>query len=254
MSWHLIWKLARQRFRQRYHASPFGLLSVFAVPLLTLVILSLVFGSVLALRWQQGDVTIYPLILFSGLLVHFFVADCLVQGPNLCREFAPLIKQTSVSTATLGTVVVLDLMGLLLISLVVFSLILSWLGLASIWLLAGAAYLIVVLTPLGLGLIWLTATLGIAWPSFSTLTGAFASALLLLSPILYPLERVPADWQVWFWLNPATAIVENFRALVLLQQPPDVVQLLLPVLVLMVCAGLSYLLFNRARTNIQDLL
>jgi lipopolysaccharide transport system permease protein len=49
--------------------------------------------------------------------------------------------------------------------------------------------------------------------------------LIFLAPILYPLQRVPAEFSALLWINPATPLVKGYHTIVLQGQFPDPVDI-----------------------------
>lgn len=110
------------------------------------------------------------------------------------------------------------------------------------------------LLPLGLGLGWLLSALSAYFRDLAQLTSLVATGMLLLSPVLYPLDRVPESVRGFFMLNPLTLPVENLRALLFYGQVPSATDLLLPLAVSVVFALLARLVFRRLRPGFYDVL
>jgi len=106
--WPLVMRLTRQRIGSRYSASLLGVAWAFLLPLLMVSLLALVFGEILAVRWQVGDIEAYGAVLFSGLVIHLFVADCLSSAPSLVTSHAHYVKSTTFPLHILPWTMVLD--------------------------------------------------------------------------------------------------------------------------------------------------
>ena len=75
----LTFELAKRDVLGRYRGASFGLLWSLISPFLMLLVYSFAFGFVMKARWPQGagGGTNYSIILFVGLIVHGFFAECL---------------------------------------------------------------------------------------------------------------------------------------------------------------------------------
>jgi lipopolysaccharide transport system permease protein len=72
-----------------------------------------------------------------------------------------------------------------------------------------------------LGLAYFLASLGVFVRDIGNLVGLAVTALLFLSPVMYPLSKLPAEMQAVLALNPLSPIVDNFRRVVLECRLPD---------------------------------
>ena len=68
---------------------------------------------------------------------------------------------------------------------------------------------------LALGLALFTSILGEETRDMRLLIAQVTPVWYLLTPILYPLSSVPAQWRTWMILNPMTGVVETFKYAVL---------------------------------------
>lgn len=251
---HLISTLARQQLADRFRGSLFGWLWTALGPLLTILLLSFVFGDLLKVRWNVDSAPAYPIVLFGGLIVHFFLAECLVRAPTLIQERPEYVHKMVFPLHIVGAVLVLESTMLLLASLAVF-LPMTWLfGIrpSAQWVL-----LPVVLLPLplyGLAIAWGLGALGPYVPDLKQLAAPAASALLLLSPVLYPLESVPAALQPYYYLNPTTAVVQNLRQTIFSESVPDPITLALPLLASLLLALAAKAIFDKLKRGFADVI
>ena len=64
-------------------------------PLILLGVYTFVFGTILEIRWvtQSGGNAEFAAILFSGMLVHGILAECLTQGMTLFLSTGEVLHQ-----------------------------------------------------------------------------------------------------------------------------------------------------------------
>ena len=89
----LLGRMARQDINSRYQGSMFGLLWSMATPLLLLSAYWLVLGRILQARWGDLPGASYPVVLFSGLVVHLFLAEVVGRAPALVIEHQTYVKK-----------------------------------------------------------------------------------------------------------------------------------------------------------------
>ena len=238
----------------RYSGSFLGVGWAFLLPLLMVGLLAFVFGELLAVRWQVGEIEAYGAVLFSGLVIHLFVAECLATAPTLVLAHAHYVKSTTFPLHILPWTLVLDagfhLLAGVLMLLVVAVAFGFQLQATLLWL----PLVLLPLLPLGLGLGWLLSSLSAYFRDLAQVTNLLATGMLLLSPVLYPLDRVPAALQKFYLLNPLTLPVENLRAILFYSETPPLIDLLLPLVASLAFCFVARAVFFRLQSGFYDVL
>ena len=250
----LLKQLTRQRVSGRYRNSLLGVSWALVLPLLMVGLLGLVFGDVLAIRWQIGDTDAYAVVLFGGLLVHLFVADCVGKAPMLVLGHAHYVKSTRFPMHLLSWAMVLDALFHLFMGVVVLLLLALWFGFSPVTSWLALPIVLLPLLPLGLGIGWSLSALSVYFRDLVELVSLATTGMLLLSPVLYPLDRVPATLRPLYQLNPLTLPVENLRAVVFHGSLPTAFELCVPLLVSCAFALVARWLFHRLRAGFYDVL
>lgn len=221
----LILQLTQREISSRYRGSVMGVAWSFINPLLLLTIYTFVFSSVFKARWGVGtgseSKVDFALILFAGLIIHGFCAECINSAPKLILSNVNYVKKVvfpiEILTMT-STLNALFHFGVSLAVLLATQLFFNH----SIPL--TALYFPLVILPLVfmmIGISWLLAALGTYIRDIGQITGMAVTALLFLSPVFYPISALPVEYQGWLYLNPLTAVIENGRATLLFGQLPD---------------------------------
>ena len=192
-----------------------GLLWSLLLPCVMLAVYVFVFGYVFTPVRKVGDGALSPafaLSLFAGMLLHGMLGECLSRAPAAVLAQPSYVKKVVfpmelLPLAVVGTAVVQFLIGsaVLLLALVLTQ------GLPATAWLWPLAWLPLVALVAGIAL--MLAALPVYLRDLAQLTGFVATLLLFLSPVFYPLESLPPNWQHWLLLNPLTVPIEATRSL-----------------------------------------
>ena len=254
----LIGQLIKREVLGRYRGSFMGVAWSFLSPILMLVVYTFVFSVVFQAKWpgmmDAGGKTRFALLLFVGVIAHGLIAEAITKAPALVVGNANYVKKVVFPLETLGW----SLVGAAAFHAGVSLLIL----LAAKWVLEGwvpltACWLPVVLLPLGflaLGAAWLFAALGVFIRDIAQLTGVFATVLMFLSPVFYPLAALPEQYRGWVELNPLTIAIEQSRAVLFAGTAPDPLPMLWFYAGSLVFMALGYAWFQLTRRGFADVL
>lgn len=191
-----------------YANTTLGLFWVLLQPLLTALVLTLVFAVLVRVPTEGVP---YPLVILSAYPFFNYLNNAVTRGANSMRANAQLLTKVYFPRVIIVLVplfaCLVDLMVLLAVVLVAApffgtSPALSWVALAL-------PVFLVVLLALGMGL-WLS----LLTVYVSDLIHALPLVLqvtLYLTPVVYPIALVPANWRWLYDLNPMVGIVETAR-------------------------------------------
>jgi lipopolysaccharide transport system permease protein len=217
----LLTTLVRRDLEARYKGSILGNLWPLLNQLVQLLIYIYVFSIVLQVKLDiqgmpQDSQLTFGLWLFAGLVPWFAFTNGLTQASTSVVLQPNLVKKVVFPLGLLPLVPIFSafiesLFGLiLLITTVVLS---SQTLHHTLWLLP-LIWMSQLLLTAGLG--YWTAGLTVFLRDIPQSLGVILNLWFYLTPIVYPLSKIPESWQVWIlWLNPMTAIVEAYRDLVL---------------------------------------
>ena len=91
----LLWQFARREISGRYRGSLIGFGWAVLSPLLLLAIYTFVFSIVFRIRWDGpvADRTGFALVVYTGMIVHGFFAECMTRAPTLIVDNRNLVKK-----------------------------------------------------------------------------------------------------------------------------------------------------------------
>ncbi|HEX3583573.1 MAG TPA: ABC transporter permease [Thermoanaerobaculia bacterium] len=194
--------------KARYKRSVLGVAWSFAGPLLLMVVLTVAFSQVFAIRGRA-----YPVFVLPGLLLWNFFAQTTINttsevaaGVDLWRRVrmpksVPAVSAVLTNLVHLGIAVVVLLPILLIIR--------APLGWA-----AAELPVVMILTALfTLGVAFLTSTVALYFPDLGHVWSVVLPAWMFVTPVIYPTSILPARARQFVGWNPMTRFVSAFRAL-----------------------------------------
>ena len=252
----LTFELTQREVLGRYRGASFGLLWSLISPFLMLLVYTMAFGFIMKGRWpgSTGSTTDFALILFAGLTVHGFFAECFTRAPQLIVSNTSYVKRVVFPLDILVWSMTLSALFHLLMNMVVLLLLYLCVK-GSIH--PTAVLLPVVVLPLVIltvGIGWISSALGVYLRDIGQIAGVIAAAMLFLSSAIIPVESVPASYRIVFELNPLTFIINQVREVVIWGRLPDWPGLALYTLIACVVAFIGHRLFNKLRVGFADVL
>jgi lipopolysaccharide transport system permease protein len=254
----LIGQLIQREVLGRYRGSMMGVAWSFLYPILMLAVYTFVFSVVFEAKWpgmlEGQSKSRFALLLFIGVIAHGLLAEAITKAPGLVVGNANYVKKVVFPLETLGW----SLVGSAAFHAFVSILIL----LGAQWLFEGwvpltAWWLPVILLPLGffaLGAAWLLAALGVFIRDIAQLGGVFATVLMFLAPVFYPIAALPEQYRHWVYANPLTVAIEQSRAALFASAAPDGALLLRYYAISLLFMIFGYWWFQKSRRGFADVL
>lgn len=213
----LIWALGSRDIRARYRRSFLGPLWGILQPFFLMVAFTILN------RFINISSDGIPYAIFSySVLVPWTFFTAIANGTASCIiNNASILKKISVAREIFPLTTVLSAGFDLMMSGVVLALMMLWFQVPVGWSLLWLPLLIVLTAAFGLAIGMGISCFGIFKRDF-LLAGNFLIQFgLYMSPIIYPLSRVPEGWRWLYVLNPMVGILEGFRKVLAHGQQPD---------------------------------
>ncbi len=231
----LLQELVARDIKIKYRRSVLGVLWTLLNPLFMMVVLSVVFSNLFKM-----DIENFPLYLLSGQLVFNFFSDSTTNSMSAIIGNASLIKKIYVPKYLFVISRVFSSFINLMASFTALLLVMVAMRAELHWtvLLIPIPLMLLVLFCLGVGLILSAIT--VKFRDIMHLYSVFTTALMYLTPVIYPMSMLP-DWlRPIVRLNPITNILIMFRDVMLNNSLLDLKSLLLAVIeaVVALLAGL----------------
>ena len=253
----LLFQLVWREIVGMYRGSIMGMLWIVISPIILLMVYGFVFSTVMQVRWpitHDAEGLGFAPILFSGLIVHGFVSEVVNTTPRVITNSPNFVQKVVFPLEILPLVRVCVALFHLGIGFLILLAFLMLTGFAIHWtvLLAPVFFLPVIL--LMIGVAWGLAALGLYFRDITHTTTVITTAMLFLSPILYPLSALPEKWRAVVYLNPLTVIVEAQRDLIFWGRMPDLQLVGLYIVVALIVAWAGWTVFRKSRHEFGDLL
>lgn len=252
----LLWDLVKRDFIGRYKGSMLGVVWSLFNPLFMLAIYTIVFSVAFKARWGAGEESkvAFAIVLFSGMIVHSFFAECLNRAPGLITSHANYVKKVVFPLEILPW---MALLSALLHFLVSFGVLLVFCLLAGVAVHIGALLIPIVLIPLilmMLGLSWIFASLGVYLRDLAQVMGMVTTVALFLAPVFYPIESLPETYQALLAWNPITLPIIQLRDLMLWDKPLQWGEWAISLAIGASVSFIGYWWFQKSRRGFADVL
>ncbi|HZI63534.1 MAG TPA: ABC transporter permease [Thermoanaerobaculia bacterium] len=243
----LVWTLVARDLKVRYRRSAIGFLWTMLQPLLTMMVLYVVFSTVF--RFEAGLVN-YPVYALAGILFWNFFSQSILASMNSLRANAQLVQKLPVPLMVFPLASVLSGMLNFALALVPLLGVLLFTGhpVTPALLFLPVAIAIAALFTLGAGL--LLAPLAVFFSDVVDLVGVFLMLLMYLTPTFYPMMILPDRFRWLVRFNPVRSILEVFRDPVYHGKIPPLSHLTVAVTLTLIALAIGVLTFRRSSHRI----
>jgi len=250
--WHyreLVYFLTWRDIQVRYKQTVLGVAWIVLQPLLTTLVLTVIFGNLARL---PSDDLPYAVFAMAALVPWNFFAGAFSRGSLSLVGSANLISKVYFPRLAIPIASVLaGFADLGIALLVLFGLALYYGLLPTAALLSLPLWLLLALgAALGVGL-WLSA-LSVQYRDVGHVVPFFVQLWFYATPVVYPVSLVPERWRIWLGLNPMASVAEGFRWAVLGKAAPPVGMLLLSVGVVAALLISGAFVFRRMERTFAD--
>lgn len=220
----LLNELIARDIKTKYRKSVLGVFWTILNPLFMMIVLSVVFSNLF-----KFDIEYFPVYLLSGQLIFNFFSDATTTAMGSIVANGPLIKKVYVPKYmfVLSRVFSSTINLLASFTAMIFVMLAMRVELHYTVLLAPIPLVFIVLFSLGVGLILSAIT--VKFRDIMHLYSVFITALMYLTPVIYPMTILP-DWlEKIVLLNPITNILIMFRDVMLNNRLPGITSLIVAV-------------------------
>lgn len=205
-SGHLLYNLVHRDLTVRYKRSVFGALWTLLHPLIMVAILVIVFSHLF-----RFDIEYYEVYLLSALLPWTFFSQTVITAMAATAWNGPLMKRVRVPKSIFAlTTTISGLVNLAIsyVPLIVVMLVRDTPVSKGILFLPVSLLILAVFT---FGLALLLSTISIYFVDVREMFTVAITALMYLTPIIYPMKIIPERWQPIIRANPLYYLIELVR-------------------------------------------
>jgi ABC-type polysaccharide/polyol phosphate export permease len=202
----LIWALSVKDLQVRYKRSALGFLWALLNPLLMMIILTMVFSTLMPTQIHH-----YSIFLMSTLLPWTFFSQSLAYSADSIVVHGDLLKKVRVAKTVFPIAAIVSNIINFCFSLAPLVLLMIVLRFPFHWTLIYAIVPFTSLVLLALGFGFFFAMANVFFRDVAHILQILLQAWYFLSPVMYPIDIVPKQYQVLFRLNPLLYPLNGFR-------------------------------------------
>jgi homopolymeric O-antigen transport system permease protein len=204
----LVWRDIKVLYAQTVLGFAWAILN----PVVQIVVFSVIFGRIAKVPTDG-----VPYLLFStvAIIPWTYMSDALTAASQSLVQGKQMLGKIYFPRVLFPLTPILAKLVDFSISLIILILVMAYYQVTPTWnlLLLPLLVVIMILVPTGLGM-WLAA-LAIRYRDVKFAMTYLIKLLIYTAPILYSASAIPAEYRIWYSLNPIVAVIEGFRSCLL---------------------------------------
>jgi ABC-2 type transport system permease protein len=217
----LLWLMSVTEFKRIYFGTVLGYLWSLVRPLLLFAVLLFVFTKIFRVG---SEVPNYPVLLLLNIVVFSFFQESTQNAVTSVVAQEGVVRKTQFPRMVIPLAVTLTgVFNLCLNLIVVFVFILAW-GVDPTWTWLLFPVALVLVFALTCAVSMMLSALYVRFRDVLIIWTVLATVLFYATPILYPIEKAPDQYQQVLMVNPLAAIFEQIRVWVIDPGAPTAAQ------------------------------
>jgi lipopolysaccharide transport system permease protein len=213
--WKDLWKyrelfyyLAWRDILVRYKQTVIGIIWALIRPLLTMVVLTVVFG-----KWAKmpSEGVPYPILVFAAMLPWQFFANSFSGASNSLILNTNLISKVYFPRLIIPTSSVAVSLVDFLISSAILTGLMIWYNFLPTWRILALPFLVLLAIGAALGAGFWISALNVKYRDFRYIVPFIVQFGLYISPVGFASSVVPEHWRWLYSLNPMVGVIDGFR-------------------------------------------
>ncbi len=238
----LLVELIVKDIKLKYKNSVLGILWSMLDPLLTMIILTIIFGSVF-----KRDIPNFPVYVLIGRLVYSFFSEATNGSMNAILANRQLIKKIYVPKYFFPFAKVCSTFVTFLISFIPLIIVMGLTGMkfssTNLLMIVPAIYLLGV--SLGVGM--LLCTIRVFFGDIKHIYSAVLLIIMYMTPIFYPADIIPKQFLGFIVLNPLYTILNMFRDVLMYNTLPSISAHILCITYVIISLGVGVVAFYKTQ-------
>ena len=204
----ILSELIKKGIRLKYRRSYLGILWSLLEPLLTMIVLTIVFGTRMGEKSKS-----FPVYILSGRLLYGFFSQSTTAALKSIRANSSIIKKVYVPKLLYPVSSILFNYVIFLISLIVLAVVSMVLGVFPTVYLIQAVPVLLVLLILSMGCGLVLSTVGVFFRDMEYLWNVALMLIMYTCAIFYKAEKLLASrWSFVLKFNPLFCVIDSFRS------------------------------------------
>ncbi|KAF3884605.1 MULTISPECIES: ABC transporter permease [Nostocales] len=213
--WQDLWRyqelfyfLAWRDILVRYKQTAIGLAWALIRPFLTMVVFTVVFGSLAKLPSQGAP---YPILVFAAMLPWQFFANALSESSNSLIVNANLVSKVYFPRLIVPVSAVIVSFVDFMVSGIILLGLMAWYNFVPDWRILTLPLFVAIAFAAAIGAgLWLAA-LNVEYRDFRYIVPFIVQFGLYISPVGFSSSIVPEKWRLLYSLNPMVGVIDGFR-------------------------------------------
>lgn len=244
----MIYSLVKRDLKSRYKGSVLGFFWMFLNPLLQLVVYTIVFSTIM-----QTGIEKFYLFLFVALVPWLFFSTCLSAGPSVIFAQQNMVKKIYFPREVLPlSFTISQFVNMLLSFLVIFVVLMISGNQINPHVLVYLPLVMLIEFVLALGVTYIVSAMNVYFRDLEHILGIISMAWMYLTPILYPIDRVPAQYMQLFYFNPMTPITIAYRDILYYGQVPHIQTLMRAFLMGIAVLAAGQIVFGKLQRHFAE--
>lgn len=250
-----IFNNAVNDLRHRYAGSAMGIFWNVLNPLAQILVYTIVFSHIMAVRLPGGASTAdFAIYICTGLLPWIAFSECISRGANSFIENANYLKKLPIPeqifvakgavSATLSLFISMSL--LLVVNLLI--------GSGAKWSWTVVLFILLLFQCFGFGIGLLLSSLNVFFRDIGQMVGIFIQMWMWLTPIVYLIDIIPARYVNLMKLNPAYPFIDALHLTIIYGNWPNLSQWGAMAGWSLSSSIVGYLVLRKLRPEIRDVL
>ena len=250
----LIWLFVKRDLKNSYKQTVLGPIWIIINPLLSTSVFTVIFGIIAGISTDG-----MPQFLFymSGNILWNFFSACLSKSSSTFLGNARIFGKVYFPRLVMPiSNIIFNLINFLVQSVVFIALVLIYVIAGSNvqpnWLIALSPILIAQTALLGTGIGLIVSSITTKYRDLNILVSFGISLLMYITPVVYPISKVPESFRWLMLINPVAPIVETFRYAFLGSGSFHWVYWLISLVVTAIIVFFGLIVFNKVEKNFID--
>lgn len=238
----LLSELIARDIKTKYRKSILGVLWTILNPLFMMIVLSVVFSNLF-----KFDIEYFPVYLLSGQLIFNFFSESTTNAMGAIIANGPLIKKIYVPKYmfVISRIFSSSINLLASFTALIFVMLAMRVDLHYTVLLVPIPLIFIIFFSLGIGLI--LSAIAVKFRDIVHLYSVFVTALMYLTPVIYPMSILPEWLEKIVLINPITNILIMFRDVMMSNTVPSITSIVIAIIETAIALALGLYVFYKSQ-------